>query len=149
MNTIVLNTLTGSVSEYDWTFQSITPTHAGDASGLYLLGGDLDNAGSDTPLPINASIVTGKTLCGDSLKKAVLMIYLSLRGVGNALVTVFGETDSWTYSLPLRSSGESRVQPGKGIRENYLAFGFSNVDGADFTLDRIEADIVASKTRRV
>ena len=43
MNAIVCNTLTGAVSEYTrHTFQSVTPTHAGSASGLYAFGGDTD-----------------------------------------------------------------------------------------------------------
>lgn len=53
MNTIVLNTLTGAVSEYDWPFQSLTPTHAGDVTGLYALGGD-----TDAGRPIDAHITT-------------------------------------------------------------------------------------------
>jgi hypothetical protein len=144
MNTIVLNTLTSAVSEYDWAFQSITPTHAGDATGLYALGGDTDNG-----QPIASSIVTGKTLCGSSLKKRIQMVYLSIRGAGFGLLRVFGEILDWSYEFPVRDAGQSRAQPGKGIRENYLAFGYQNVDGADFTLDRIEVDLVASDTRRV
>lgn len=144
MATIVLNTLTGAVSEYDWNFQSITPTHAGDAAGLYLLGGDTDAAAG-----IAASITTGKTLWGTSFKKRIIMAYLSIRGSGSGLMTVIGEAASWGYSFAVANTGQSRCEPGHGIRENYLAFGYSNVAGADFTLDRIEVDLVASKTRRV
>ncbi len=146
MTTIVLNTLTGAVSEYDWTFQSITPTYAGDATGLYALGGDTDNG-----QPIAARILTGTTLCGSSFKKHALMVYLSLRGVGTGMgiLWVLGKAKSWSYRFVVRDTGQSRGQPGKGIWENYLGFGYSNVNGADFVLDRIEADIVASKTRRV
>jgi hypothetical protein len=144
MTAIVMNTLTGAVSEYDWTFQSVTPTHAGDASGLYLLGGNLDGT-----QPIASSIETGKTLCGASVKKRVPMVYLSIRGAGTGLLRVFGEILNWSYAFAVRATGQSRAQPGKGIHENYLAFGFENVEGADFTLDRIEADISASQNRRV
>ena len=36
---IVMNTLTGAVSEYDnFGFQAVTPTMAGNATGLYALG---------------------------------------------------------------------------------------------------------------
>lgn len=144
MTTIVLNTLNAAVTEYDWAFQSITPTHAGDATGLYLLGGDKDSAAN-----IDASIATGTTLCGSSFKKHVPMVYLSIRGAGVGVLRVFGKAKSWAYRFAVRATGQSRGQPGKGIWENYLGFGYSNVDGADFVLDRIEADIIASKTRRV
>jgi hypothetical protein len=36
-----------------------------------------------------------------------------------------------------------------GIRENYLAFGYSNTDGADFQLDKIEVLVEPSKARRI
>ena len=52
MNTIACNTLTGAVSEYTgFGFQSLTPTHAGSANGLFALGGD-----TDAGLPIVANI---------------------------------------------------------------------------------------------
>ena len=141
---IVLNTLTGAVSEYDWLFQSITPTHAGDASGLYLLGGDLD-----ATQKIVAEVMGPKTLIGESTKSRAEMVYFSVDGTGDGIMTVRGKDDAWEYDFPLRDSGESRCQPGKGIRENYLAFGFSKPDGEAFTLDRIEVLQADSKQRRV
>lgn len=141
---IVLNTMTHAVSEYNWAFQSITPTHAGDAAGLYALGGDLD----DTQ-PIVAEVVTGTTLFDSSLKKHTEMVYFSVTGEGSGELIVRGKSNEYRYAFPIRSSGQSRQQPGKGIRENYLAFGFSNPDGGHFQLDRIEALIAQSKTRRV
>lgn len=141
---IVLNTLTHAVSEYNWTFQSITPTHAGDAAGLYALGGELD----DTQ-PIVAEVVTGTTLFDSSLKKHTEMVYFSVTGEGSGELIVRGKSDEYRYTFPIRPSGQSRQQPGKGIRENYLAYGFSKPDGEHFRLDRIEALIAQSKTRRV
>ena len=141
---IVMNTLTGAVSEYDWLFQSITPTHAGDASGLYLLGGDLDDTQK-----IVAEVMGPKTLLGESTKSRAEMVYFSVNGTGDGVMTVRGKNDEWDYDFPLRDSGESRCQPGKGIRENYLAFGFSKPDGEAFTLDRIEVLQADSKQRRV
>ena len=37
MTAIVMNTITRAVGEYDWEFESITPTHAGSALALYQL----------------------------------------------------------------------------------------------------------------
>jgi len=145
MNTIAMNTLTGSVSEYTgFGFQSITPTHAGSAAGLFTLGGD-----TDAGLPIVAAVTTGKQLWGGTLKKTAQMVYFALKGSGTSTMTVTGERASHSYPFPVRPDGQSRSKPGLGIRENYLAFGYSNTDGAAFQLDRIEVLVAESKTRRV
>ena len=62
---------------------------------------------------------------------------------------VVGEGASYSYPFPVLPAGQSRSVPGKGLRENYLAFGYSNSDGADFQLDRIEVLVAQSKNRRV
>lgn len=142
---IVMNTLTGAVSEYtNYAFDSLTNTLAGDATGLYTLGGDTDNG-----TEIVSEVVTGKTLWGSSLKKRLDHVYFSMKGEGSGELIVRGEADDYRYVFPVRASGQSRSVPGKGIRENYLAFGFSNPDGEDFTLDRIEVVVAQSKSRRV
>ena len=145
MNAIAFNTMTGAVSEYTgFGFQSITPTHAGSATGLFTLGGD-----TDAGLPIVATVTTGKQLWGGSLKKMLQMVYFSLKGSGTSAMTVHGESTAHSYPFPVRPTGQSRSKPGSGIRENYLAFGYSNTDGAAFQLDRIEVLVAESKTRRV
>lgn len=145
MNAISFNTLTGAVSEYTgFGFQSITPTHAGSATGLFVLGGD-----TDVDQPIVAHVVTGKQLWGGSLKKTAQAVYFSLKGSGTSTLTVVGEGASYSYPFPVLPAGQSRSVPGKGLRENYLAFGYSNSDGADFQLDRIEVLVAESKNRRV
>ena len=145
MNMIVCNTLSGAVTEYTrHTFQSITPTHAGDATGLFALGGD-----TDAGLPIVASIELPPTLRESTLKKYLGMVYLSMSGEGTAEFTVFGKTQDWSYPFPLRDSGQTRCKPGGGIRENYLGFGLTTPQGQAFTLDRVEVLLLESKTRRV
>lgn len=144
MTTIVLNTLTGAVTEYDWAFDSVTDTHTGDGSGLYLLGGDTDDG-----QPIVAEAITGKPLFGSQRKKRPAMVWLSMKGSGTGQMIVQGEGAEWRYPFPIRATGQSRAQPGKGICENYLAFGFSNPGGEAFSLDRIEVQMEESKTRRV
>jgi hypothetical protein len=141
---IILNTLTTAVSEYSLSPQSITPTHMGDANGLYRFGGDLDG-----DQPIVSEVVTGTTLLDSSLKKRVAMVYFSMKGEGVGELIVRGESEDYRYSFPVRETGQSRCQPGQGIRENYLAFGLTNPDGDNFQLDRIEVEVTQSKTRRV
>lgn len=145
MNAIVCNTLNGAVTEYTrHTFQSITPTHGGSASGLYELGGDTDDG-----LPIVARMRLPATLRESTLKKLMDMAYLSMHGEGTAEFTVYGKAEDWTYTFPLRDSGQTRCVVGRGIRENYVGFGLATPDGQAFTLDRIEVLVHSSKTRRI
>ncbi len=145
MNTIIINTLSAAVSEYSgFDFHAITPTHAGAATGLFALGGD-----KDLGLAITAEIRTATKLRSTTLKKAINTVFFSMRGAGAAELTVFGRNNQWSYAFPIRASGESRAVPGRGIRENYVGFGLKNLGGADFELDRIEALIDESKSRRV
>ena len=146
MKTIACNTLNGAVSEYTrHGFQSITATHAGSAAGLYVFGGDSDNG-----LPIVSNVQTPSLLRDSSLKKYLSVVYLSMRGEGQAQLSVFGPHPAqWDYRFALRSSGQTRCVVGRGIRENYLGFGLSNPDGQSFTLDRVEVPVQASRTRRV
>ena len=142
---IVCNTLTGAVSEYSrHEFQSITPTHGGSAAGLFEFGGDTDGG-----LPIVAEIRLPATLREDTLKKHMDSAYLSMRGCGCAVFTVFGPNKPWRYDFALRESGQTRAVVGRGIRENYLGFGLSNPAGQAFTLDRVEVLARASKQRRI
>lgn len=143
MSTIVMNALTGFVTEYDWTFQSITPAHAGDATGLYALGGE-----SDGHMPIASHIRTGGKQWGASLKKRIASVYFAMHGAGTGQLVVHGATSSYAYTFPVRETGQSRCLVGRGICENYLSFAFSNMDGAGFALDRIEVQSVPSKNRR-
>lgn len=144
-NAIVMNTLTGAVSEYtNFDFHAITPTHAGSTLGLFLLGGN-----TDLTQNIVALAATGKTLVGTSAKKFLDPIYFSIReGAGTSALLVYGSA-TYTYSFAVRASGQSRATPGRGIRDNYLAFGYSNTDGSNFVLDRIEVPVSPSSTRRI
>ncbi len=145
MNTIVVNTLTGAVSEYtSFGFQSITPTHAGSATGLFELGGDLD-----VTLPIVSRVQTGKPHWGVSLKKALHKVFFGLKGEGEFTLHVAGEVEEYEYPFPGSPTGEARAQPGRGIRETYLSYGLSNPDGQAFQLDNIEVVQATSQTRRV
>lgn len=142
---IILNTLNRAVSEYsDQGFQSITPTHAGAATGLFEFDGGMDGG-----QPIVAEIRLPGTLRKNTLKKHIKALYVSMQGVGSMQVEVFGNTQSWRYQMPVRGSGQSRCIVGKGIRENYLGFGLSNPAGQDFKIDRIEVLEATSTTRRV
>lgn len=144
MTTIVMNTLTGAVSEHTLPFESVCGEYAGSHAGLFLLGGDTD-AGA----PVAAEITTGKVLWGDAHRKSSSSIYFMMDGEGEGDAVVAGKNAAWTYRFPVRPNGGSRAVPGRGIRENYLSFSFKNVDGADFRLDMIEVLTELSNTRRL
>ncbi len=144
-NTIVCNTLTGAVSEYTaQSFRALAPEHAAGPGGLYAFGGDADEG-----RPIVAAIRLPATLRESTLKQSIQMVYISMRGVGSAVLDVYGAKETWRYEFALRDSGQTRCPVGKGIRENYLGFGLSNPAGQAFTLDRVEILNSPSKSRRV
>ena len=145
MNTIICNTLTGAVSEYtSFAFHAVTPTHAGSATGLFAFGSDLD-----IDQPIVSDVRTAKRLLSSTLKKHMELVYFAMQGSGTSELTEFGNAGQWIYPFPVRSSGESRAVPGRGIRENYLGFGYRNPAGDAFRIDRIEVLTNESKNRRV
>ena len=144
MTAIVMNTITRAVSEYDWGFESITPTHAGSALALYQLGGD-----TDAGLPIQSTIRTATRMWGEALKSLMGDVYFSMEGTGQGVLKVHTRTISYGYPFPVRAAGVSRGEPGKGIRENYLGFGYENVGGEYFRIDRIEIPSFKSTTRRL
>lgn len=146
MTAIVLNTLNGAVTEYsNFDFDSITPTHTGSAFGLYALGGD-----SDAGTKIVGQFMTPKKDWGSSHKKLVDTAFIGIKGRGNAELLVQTEQANtpYSYSFPILAAGESRAKAGRGIRENYLAFGLKKTDGKDFQVDRFEVVLNASSNRR-
>ena len=144
MSTIVVNTLTGAVSEYSgFDFQSITPTRAGSTLGLYTLGGNLDVAAK-----IVASVLTGQVRWGDGRKKRLDTAFFAMSGTGAAEMQVAGKAGAYSYSFPVPEAGVSRATPGKGIYENYLAFGMTKTDGLAFQLDSIDVPTVLQTQRR-
>lgn len=145
MNAIVCNTLVGAVSEYTgFGFQSITPTHAGSAAGLFSFGGE-----RDVDQPVVSTIRLPKTLRDNTLKTFVDMVYVSISGPGTAKLTVHTPYRDLAYQFDLRHSGQTRCVVGKGIRENYLGLSVSTPYGQRFALDRVEVLERKSKTRRV
>lgn len=142
MNSIVLNTLTGGVTEYTgFGFQSLTPTHAGSATGLFLLGGDTDNGAAIVP-----DVLTGKQVMEAAQRKRIPNIYYAVDGPSNATCVVATEDREYEYRFVVRGDGVSRADPGKGIIENYLQVGFKTA-GEDFTLDYIEANVAVTARR--
>jgi hypothetical protein len=143
MNTIVMNTLTGGVTEYTgFAFHAITPTHAGSATGLFLFGGDTDNT-----LPIIPDVLTGKQTMEAAQRKRIPNIYYAVESDATNLTCVVATEDQeYEYPFYVRDDGVSRADPGKGIIESYLQVGLKTA-GEDFLLDYIEANVAVTARR--
>lgn len=141
MTTIVVNTATGAVSEYDWAFQSISPAYMASNAGLFAAGGDSDGGAA-----IAARVVGNKP--GGEKLQSLGNVYLAIKGTAAGILIVEGQSDTWEYPVVPRTSGVSCARPGLGIRESRLALGYRNTGGGDFRLDRLDAEVVESKTRR-
>ena len=83
------------------------------------------------------------------MKKMLAAVYFAMKGTGASTLTVHGEQASYAYPFTGSPAGEARVRTGRGIRENYLAFAYSNTDGANFQLDKMEVLVAESKNRRI
>ena len=147
MTVIAFNLQSHAATEYDWDFDSLTAKHATGTEGLVALGG-----GTDAGRPIEAQAMTPMGQHKSSLKKGVQMMYVSTpAAVVQGLDALVELPSGQIYAYPLQEQGQgvARAKPGRGIRESYLGFGVRNVAGADFEIERIEAVIDASSTRRV
>lgn len=146
MNTIVMNTVTGAVSEYTHhAFDSLTPEYGGSALGLHKLGGDTDDGA-----PIVSTVATGARSWGGPLLKRVPVAYLHLhQSYGEMVLRVGGTAGTYEYTAPVRSNGVSRIDIGRGVRETFLSFEIQNKDGQFFRLTEAEFGIEESKSRRV
>lgn len=152
MTAIVMNTRTGAVTEYgdSFDFNSITSTHAASADGLFALGGD-----ADVSEDIDAAWL-GPKMGGLEVRRPD-QVYAGVRGpadsTGKVRVVAGGKSAAagteWLYDITVQASGISRsTKPGMGIRENFLAYGYQNVDGAAFSMNLFQADEIISKQRK-
>lgn len=142
MTTIVMNTQRSAVTEYDWSFQSLTATHAASPAGLFTLGGETDATAN-----ITGEVRTGLSLWNSDRRKAVEDVYFAVRGSGAGVCRIETPATAYEYPVTLRANGLSRADTGRGISENYIGVGYRNVAGADFRLDRIDVGTVQSKQR--
>lgn len=146
MTTIVFNTLTAAVSEWDTPFTSLSPTRATSAAGLLALGGD-DDAGA----PIAARVLMPETDLASPAKKRMAEVYVSgeldENTPGSLLVRADGE--DYDYELQVRPNGIARGVPGRGLWAHRAAIGYANDQGADFRIDRLDIPYEESAERRI
>lgn len=152
MTAIVMNTRSGAVTEYGaaFNFVGITPTHAANGSGLFTLGGDTDN-GADIAASFRGPYQGGEAVL------SVDSVHIGLRGdegasQGSVRVLAGGKAvargTEWLYPVYAQRSGISRAVLGRGIRENSLAFGYTNTGGAAFTIRSMMVELGGSRNRK-
>lgn len=138
-----INLSTGAVSRYtEFPFDQILRfgnKHFGvRPDGIYELTGDTDDGD-----PIAASVKTFPTDFGVTNFKRIPYVYLMGRFGGDMEVgTQVNEGSEYTFPAPaIRGSGVHalRAKIAQGIKGNAWSFTFSNVDGADFDIERAEA----------
>lgn len=143
-----INLSTGAVSRYtEFPFDQILRLgnkHFGvRQDGVYELTGSTDNGA-----PIAASAKTFFTDFGATNFKRVPYVYLMGRFSGDMAVGVqVNEGAEHTFPAPaIRGSGVHalRAKIAQGIKGNAWSMTFSNVDGADFDIERVEALITTT-----
>ncbi len=144
MKSIVVNTLSGAVTEYRRPLYSISATHGGNRDGVFVLQGDTDHGA-----PIVGELQTPVVNHGSTLQKSLSSIYCSGEGLACGMAEVLTRGKTWAYPLRFGGAGAARADPGRGIREIYLGFGLRFPGGQPFTVDRFEVVINQSKSRRV
>ena len=149
---MVMNAVTKALTLYQaYAMNSIAMFNgnliAANATGIVLLTGATDDGD-----PIEASLLTGALDGGVGGQFRVAGVNVEYESGGPLEVVVkFDDVDEFVYRLDeTRSDGlyRNRVKTGKGARGARVQLGLSNVDGADFALEGLDADL-APMSRRI
>lgn len=114
-------------------------TYVANAAGVYAL-----DAKSDAGSPIRARVLLPKSDAGSVHNKRVPAVWISGEMERGMVMQVAMSDESAAYYAvdpPDASLGVSRVEPGKGLEGRFVQLGFGNVQGADFTLESVEAPL--------
>jgi hypothetical protein len=137
----VVNTQTSAVSEFEnYNFNSFSYPYAAASDGIY----KLDDSDTDDGKIIQASIRTGISDFGTSLKKQVPWAYIGITDNGRVLLKTIStdrgtkkerwyEVKSYTDSVDT-----TRVRMGKGVKAKYWQFEISNIEGEYFNIESME-----------
>jgi hypothetical protein len=144
-----INLTTGAVSHYtNYPFDNMlrfgSSYYGIGATGIYLLGGDLDLA-----VPIDAHIKTFATKLGIQNQKRVPYVYSSGRSDGGVIVGVTAdEGETYEYESDwgeVAGSTNHRIVVGKGVKGVYYSFDVKNVNGGSLELDEISVHVAPTQ----
>jgi hypothetical protein len=152
LRTVVMNTVTTAVSEYDnYAFNSFCEFNgrylAVGPSGLFELdAGDLDDTAT-----ITAGFTSGQLDFKSAQQKRISDFYVGLRANGDLLLTISTDEDE-PVEYPIETFGvdrlhQRRVITAKGAVGRYWQFGVTNTDGCDFEIDAMTFAVAPSARR--
>jgi len=109
------------------------------SDGVYLLEGD-DDSGTD----IDSEIETGPVNFAEKVTTYPREAWIVYRSDGKVVFRI-REDEQTVYEKEIAFTNErlreDRAKFGRGLRDQFYAFGFINKDGADFDLDSIAIDV--------
>ncbi len=149
---IVMNASNYSITEYkDFPVKSIgymNGHYYGVLSdGVYLLEGNKDSSTN-----IDAEIETGPIDFAVKVTTYPREAWIVYRSDGKVILRI-REDEQTVYEKEIAFTNErlreERAKFGRGLRDQFYAFGFKNVDGSDFDLDSIaiDVDVVRGKVK--
>jgi len=142
MPTVVMNTVTRAVTEYDdsSTASAVFGAVAFLATSAYLRK-------VDTAVEVTSHLETHPRLWGDQYIRRPRYAYVACRNPGAVTVSIeLANGDTFDYPAVESAKDILRVDLGRGLRSNYFGVRLTNVGTSDFRLDGV--DIMGKQLRR-
>jgi len=147
-----LNTETAGVTRYDnFGFISMVAhdgvLYAASPEGLFTINGDTDDGRM-----IEAEVRTGFLDFSSEQTKRISDIFVGYTGgqLNFDVETYDGPQEVYTYAMEEREAiapRNNRLKVGRGLSSRYWRFAIRNVDGADFQVYDVAAEVAPSKRR--
>lgn len=145
MSTLVFHSSSLGVTEYDATFTGLAGDYEALDDGVYRVDGALDVA---TPFVSSFAVAPVSKVGG--VKRVPRYAYLQADTDATFHCAVKDSAGtSYSYRASIESGRVQRVVFGRGIRDNYLGFTFTNPQGEAFRLDHLEIVTDKSVQRKV
>lgn len=144
MKTFVFQSSTQGITEYSAAYTGLSGNFESGATGIYAVAGTTDNGA-----PIVSSFSLGVGSDGNRLLRTPDRAYVQADSEAVMHCVVTTSRDSFDYDETFRLNRMRRFIFGRGIRDSYLGFTFSNPDGAPFLIDSVEINDYASRQRKV
>lgn len=130
-----------AATTYSVPFTSASGNYVTRSDGIYQI---------DSEAAVDASIGFGKMNFETEAKKSIPAVYLGIDASDPMMLTVT-TPNSTSYEYLARSSSEDlkiqRIDPGKGLLENWFDLALTNTNGSAFTMASISFGAIASSRR--
>jgi hypothetical protein len=146
MNTVVFHSSSLGVTEYAYAVRGLAAEFECDDDGVHTTEGTVDEG----PTPIVGRFSLGLAADASGLKRMPQSAYIAADGTASFSCTVTSSAaGSYTYPQQFLSQRMRRFVLGRGVRDNYLGFAFSNPAGGAFRVDMLEVLDQASPQRKI